>query len=147
MYLYLLIEFSFGRKRAASIFIAANTVLSILTTTLFYLNLKDFNLNVILFAILKFLSGFTSSVYSIAIVFGNIKILFWITKYKFFVHFIFKVIELTGKNNRIVASNFVAYTLVFSQFVLVLIAYFVRNFRLLNLIVSIVLLFINTYFW
>ena len=61
--------------------------------------------------------------------------------------FFFKVIELTGKNNRIVASNFVAYTLVFSQFVLVLIAYFVRNFRLLNLIVSIVLLFINTYFW
>ncbi|RNA03381.1 organic cation transporter -like [Brachionus plicatilis] len=116
----------FGRKKIAYILLSLNALVAVLSAILLNTNTFDLAVKRNLFAVLKLLYAITSNVYSIAITL---------------------VIELTGPNRRILASNFVAISFVMVSIVLSSVAFFLRNFQMLSIFIACVTCLIPTYFW
>lgn len=63
----------YGRKKAAYLFIIANSILNICLSVLINTEMKDVKLQQTLFGVLRLLCGIASNVYAVAVVIGNLK--------------------------------------------------------------------------
>lgn len=128
------------------IFLFFNSLFSILSAIVLNVNFFNQHISKVLFAVLKLLNGLASNVYSIAVVFGKGYLDFkkWEIKIKIL---FFLVIELTGPSKRILASNFVAYSLVLSNLSLSVLSHYVRNYKILSIVIATIVSIFPCYFW
>lgn len=76
--------------------------------------------------ILRFMSGITCNTYTVSIVMA---------------------IEFCGTNKRVLAVNICYYMYIFGEFLVVLLAYFIRDFDIFLIVQTVLLSVFVTYFW
>ncbi|RMZ93346.1 organic cation transporter, partial [Brachionus plicatilis] len=115
----------FGRKKATYAFIIANAVFNILLCVLISIDM-DAELQQTLFAVLRLLTGIASNVYALAAVLA---------------------MEIVGTSKRVTAVNTIYYIFIAGEFIVLLFAYFIRNFRIFYTCCTIFMSTFILYFW
>jgi MFS transporter, OCT family, solute carrier family 22 (organic cation transporter), member 4/5 len=115
-----------GRKIAAYIFIVASVVINILQSILIYFKPFDLETQQLSFAVLRFLSGIASNVYSVCVVLA---------------------IEVVGPSWRVTAANSIYYLYILGEFVVVLFAYFISDYKVLYASYTLLMFSFMFYFW
>ena len=115
----------YGRQRITHIFLILNVLVFIMIA--FSLSLiTNKEVGKATYATLRFLIGFTSNIYGVTTVL---------------------VLELVGPNYRVLTNNIMNYFYILGEFVVLFFAYFVRDYRYLNMYLTILVSILITYFW
>lgn len=115
-----------GRKKTAYIFLLANAIVNILMTVLINVKFEDLKFQQYVFGVLRLCSGITTNVYAISVVL---------------------VIEICGPSKRVTAANFAYYLYIIGEFLVVLLAYLIRDYRVLHATFSAIMVSFLFYFW
>ncbi len=115
----------FGRKRITYIFRVLNVTAFILMALSVNL-ITEKQLSKVAMAVLRFFIGCTINVYSISLVLA---------------------LELVGPNYRLLANNFMYYFYIFGELVVLVIFYFVRDYRYFSIYIGLLSTIFLAYYW
>ena len=104
----------------------ASVVINTLQSILIYFKPFDLETQQLSFAVLRFLSGIASNVYSVCVVLA---------------------IELCGPSWRVTAANSIYYLYILGEFVVVLFAYFISDYKVLYASYTLLMFSFMFYFW
>jgi hypothetical protein len=106
--------------------VVINAVLEILTAVLLNVRFLSNEFKQIAFMSLRFLSGYTANNYSLAVVL---------------------CVEMCGPSRRVTAVTFANYFFIMSEFIVVLLAFFLRSYNLFVIANAVALSVLILYFW
>lgn len=115
----------YGRKRTAYIFIVLNA-LTFLSMSLSVNFLQDASWKQIMFGVSRFGIGATSNVYAIAAVIA---------------------VEIVGPSYRVFANNIMYYFFILGELIVLLVAYFERDYRVFSNFMTVLVSALILYFW
>lgn len=107
-------------------FILANALINIILAVLINFKPFDENTQQISFAVLRLLSGVASNVYSVCVVLA---------------------IEICGPSKRVMAANSIYYLYIAGEFIVVLFAYFIKDYKILYASYTALMTSFIFYFW
>ncbi|RNA15634.1 Organic cation transporter [Brachionus plicatilis] len=116
----------YGRKFTAYSFVIANAAFNIAIAALVSIDFADNNLQQILFAILRLLTGISMNVYAVAVVIA---------------------VEIVGPSKRVIAANAIYYLYIVGEFVLLFFVYFITDYKIMLTSLSVLMTTIAMYYW
>ena len=107
-------------------FIGLYAIVSCLTEILVNIGDMQSKIHQLIFAALRFFTGVSSNVYSVAVVLA---------------------VEISGPKHRVLAANVIYYFYILGEYINVLICYFVREYPQIYSVFALFSLFFVIYFW
>jgi MFS family permease len=116
----------YGRRKTAFYLIVANGILHVLLTVLLNIKELDVETEVIVFIVIRMLTGFTANTYTVVMILA---------------------IEMCGSSRRVTVGNIIYYLYILGELLTVGLAYFFRDYDSLMIAYTTIYVAIMFYFW